>query len=92
MAKMDEKTASGNPFNMDGELGGGHVDTVNQLYKESLLMNPAEREQIAKRVRTKLDWILLPLVSCLAESPVFSIVMLPDVYDIYARLSRQDHP
>lgn len=92
MGKSDQKVAPGNPFNVDGELGGSHVDAVHQLYKESLLMNPAEREQIAKRVKTKLDCILLPLVSCLAESPVFSIVMLSGVYDIYARLSRQDHP
>tara|TARA_R110002060_G_scaffold47632_1_gene58684 strand:+ start:117 stop:380 length:264 start_codon:yes stop_codon:yes gene_type:complete len=33
------------------------------LYQAALLMDPIEREVIAKRVKLKLDFILLPLVS-----------------------------
>lgn len=33
------------------------------LYQAALLMDPAERDMIAKRVKLKLDFILLPLVS-----------------------------
>jgi hypothetical protein len=38
---------------------GLHADIGLELYREALLMDPAEREAIAKRVKTKLDCILL---------------------------------
>ena len=69
---MNEK-APEIPLGVDAELGGRHVDTAYKLYKESLLMHSTEREQIAKRVKTKLDYILLPLVSSISfssKSPV----------------------
>jgi hypothetical protein len=50
-----------------------HTDIAHALYKESLEMDPIEREIIAKRVLRKLDFIVLPMVSHLPPLPVNSI-------------------
>ena len=39
-----------------------HTDIGFELYREALLMDPAEREAIARRVKMKLDCILMPMV------------------------------
>lgn len=44
-----------------------HTDIGLELYKQSLEMDPTERDAIAKRVKMKLDCILMPLVSLIAE-------------------------
>lgn len=44
-----------------------HSDIGFGLYQEALQINPAEREQIAKTVKLKLDCILLPLVSAFVD-------------------------
>jgi hypothetical protein len=41
---------------------GLHTDISPEIYREVLLMYLTEREAIAKRVETKLDCILLPMV------------------------------
>lgn len=41
---------------------GMHADIGLELYREALLMDPAEREAIARRVKMKLDCILMPMV------------------------------
>lgn len=40
-----------------------HSDIAYGLYKDSLLLDPLERGMLAKTVRRKLDFILLPMVS-----------------------------
>jgi hypothetical protein len=45
-----------------------HTDIGLELYKESLAMDPTERDAIAKRVKMKLDCILMPVVT------IFSLV------------------
>jgi hypothetical protein len=44
-----------------------HTDVAYNLYRESLDMEPAERERIAKRVLLKLDMLLLPMVSTMLK-------------------------
>ncbi|KIM92936.1 hypothetical protein OIDMADRAFT_62060 [Oidiodendron maius Zn] len=39
-----------------------HTDIAHVLYKESLEMDPMEREIIAKRVLRKLDFVVLPMM------------------------------
>jgi hypothetical protein len=39
-----------------------HTDIGYGFYQESLEMDPVEREMLAKRVKKKLDFILLPMV------------------------------
>lgn len=39
-----------------------HTDIAHNLYKESLDMDPIERDIVAKRVLRKLDFIVLPMV------------------------------
>lgn len=41
---------------------GQHDDVAYALFEESLQMNPAERDILAKRVLRKLDLIVLPMV------------------------------
>ena len=41
------------------------VDIGLECYEQALAMDPEERQRIATKVRRKLDWILLPLVSAL---------------------------
>jgi hypothetical protein len=53
----------------DGEIleksDQDHTDIGYGFYQESLEMDPVEREMLAKRVKKKLDFILLPMVSSL---------------------------
>jgi hypothetical protein len=53
----------------DGEIleksDQDHTDIGYGIYQESLEMDPVEREMLAKRVKKKLDFILLPMVSSL---------------------------
>jgi len=39
-----------------------HTDIGYGFYQESLEMDPVEREMLAKKVKKKLDFILLPMV------------------------------
>ena len=39
-----------------------HLDMAIELYAESLELDPARRELVAKKVLRKLDFILLPMV------------------------------
>jgi len=39
-----------------------HIDIGWDLYQQALLLDPADRDAIAKRVKRKLDLILLPMV------------------------------
>ena len=42
---------------------GDHTDIALALYKESLSMDPSERDRIAKTVLRKLDFVVLPMVN-----------------------------
>jgi hypothetical protein len=71
--KKNPRTAGGE----DGEtaeigetktLETGHNDIGYALYQEALQIDPVVREKIAKTVKLKLDFILLPLVRYTALS------------------------
>lgn len=68
-AAADDKDAVARSEIPPAELGeieksamGIHTDLAYELYKESLEMDPGERDIIAKRVKRKLDFIVLPMV------------------------------
>jgi hypothetical protein len=56
---------AGNTTKISDEVTG---DIGWDLYQSALLMDPAERDAIAERVKLKLDLILLPLVSFWKEN------------------------
>jgi hypothetical protein len=66
-----------------------HTDIGLELYREALLMDPAEREAIAKRVKVKLDCILLPMVNHphIPGNPCVYILLV--VFYILLQLPRQ---
>lgn len=67
-----EKDAVAQPETPPAEIGefekmavGIHTDLAYTLFKESLEMDPGERDLIARRVKRKLDFIVLPMVCSL---------------------------
>lgn len=58
------ETAGINNFDeaMKPQLDTNHIDTGLDAYTQALELDPEHLEQLAKRVRRKLDFILLPLV------------------------------
>ncbi len=69
---VDEVTTADNAVGVDadyletGKLNDDvHNDLGHDMYLASLQIDPAERDAIAKRVKRKLDFIVLPIVSSL---------------------------
>lgn len=62
-------------------------------YQAALLMDPAEREAIAKRVKLKIDFILLPLVGDYGDSRTTIVKLInifADVLYLPCQLFRQN--
>lgn len=62
--ELDSGAADGVIEEFDGSPESAlHTDIAFSLYNESLALDPTRRAQVAARVKRKLDFILLPMVS-----------------------------
>lgn len=66
-----------------------HSDEGYELFKQSLELEPEERDEIAKKVLLKLDFILLPMVGVVQTALLAIVLTMVDVLCLSAQLPRQ---